>query len=102
MSNNITITQELSSESLELIRQIVQDALKPSTKSVADEDQLLKIDGAAAYLGVSEDTIRSYVRAKSFNAYKKGKFLYFSKAELSAWIKSGPRKPGVRFRAKSK
>jgi excisionase family DNA binding protein len=99
MSNTITVTQELSADSLELIRKIIVETLSLSSQTNDDGDTLLKIDGAASLLGVSEDSIRSYVRAKYFPAYKKGKILYFSKQEITTWIKSGTRKPGVRFRA---
>lgn len=102
MSNTLTIVQELSPESLSMIRDMITEALRGVVIPMVDEDTLLKIDGAAALLGVSEDTIRSYARAKHIKAYKKGKLLYFSRQELTAWIKSSPRKPGVRYRAVSK
>ena len=101
MNNTLTITQELSLESIETIRLMITELLHSTLEAKSEADTLFTIGEAAAFLNVSEDSVRVYVRAKYFPSYKKCKKLYFSKQELIEWVKSGPRKPGVRFRAKS-
>jgi excisionase family DNA binding protein len=100
MTNTLTITQELSPESLESIRKMMAELLSTTIQTKSEEDALFTIDEAAAFLSVKVCTVRSSVRAKHFKAYKKNKLLYFSKQELTEWIKSSPRKPGVRFKAR--
>ena len=47
------------------------------------------IEEAAAHLGVTKDTIRSWIKKTDIPANKIGKLWKFKKSELDAWVKSG-------------
>lgn len=57
-----------------------------------EADQLLTIQDAAKMLSLSKATIYGLVHDAKIPVSKKGKRLYFSKEELTAWIKSGRKK----------
>lgn len=53
-------------------------------------DKWVSIEYAAEYLGVSQDTIRNWIKKESgIPAHKIGKQWKFKKSELDQWIKSG-------------
>lgn len=54
-----------------------------------NEEDLLTIEGAAKFLNLSVATIYSKVCKNEIPVNKQGKRLYFYKAELLDWIKSG-------------
>jgi excisionase family DNA binding protein len=53
-----------------------------------ETDQLLTIEQAAEFLNVSVQTIYRKVSQSDIPSCKQGKRLYFSKADLLAWVKS--------------
>lgn len=57
-----------------------------------EKDQLLTIEQAGEILNLSVPTIYGLVSRQDIPYSKKGKRLYFSKQELTDWIKSGRRK----------
>jgi len=52
-------------------------------------DSWIGIEEAAAYLGVTKDTIRNWIRKKNIPAHKIGKLWKFKRSELDEWVKSG-------------
>jgi len=69
--------------------------LKHSPKeqhSHPESDQLLTIQQAAEILCLSVPTIYSLVSRSEIPCMKKGKRLYFSKEEITNWIKTGRKK----------
>jgi excisionase family DNA binding protein len=69
--------------------------LKQTSKSTAnqpDPEQLLTIKQAAEMLCLSVPTIYGFVHDASIPVSKKGKRLYFSRQELTDWVKSGRKK----------
>ena len=70
---------------VEGIEKLLQENSRPELK----EDVLLTIEQAAEFLKLSIPTIYSLVSKRKVPANKKGKRLYFSKDELTGWIKSG-------------
>jgi hypothetical protein len=60
--------------------------------SIKDEDQLMTIDEAAAFLKLSKQTLYAI---KEVPAMKKGKRLYYSKNDLIKWLQTGRRKTTV-------
>ena len=56
------------------------------------EDELLTIQQAAAFLKLSVPTLYGFTHNATIPFCKKGKRLYFSKADLSNWIKTGRNK----------
>lgn len=70
---------------LERIETMVEN-LSPENLS---EDNLLTVDQTSKLVKLSVSTIYSKVSRKEIPAFKIGKRLYFSKDEITAWIKSG-------------
>jgi excisionase family DNA binding protein len=55
-------------------------------------DQLLTISQVAEFLSLSVATVYGLVSRSEIPCMKKGKRLYFSKDEISDWIKTGKKK----------
>jgi excisionase family DNA binding protein len=53
------------------------------------DDRWLSVDEMAAYLGVSKDTVYTWLRAKRLPGHKIGRFWKFKRAEVDAWVRSG-------------
>jgi excisionase family DNA binding protein len=67
----------------------IEMLLKSLNNDSNREDQLLTITEASKLLNLSVATLYSKVSRNEIPVCKKGKKLYFSKAELTAWIQSG-------------
>jgi excisionase family DNA binding protein len=57
-----------------------------------DTDQILDIDEAAVFLKLSKASIYGLVSRAEIPVNKKGKRLYFSRKELTDWVKLGRKK----------
>jgi excisionase family DNA binding protein len=70
------------------------ERLLESQNNVArvDNDKLLTIREAAEVLHLSVPTIYGLVQRQAIPVAKKGKRLYFTKLELTEWIKTGRKK----------
>ena len=53
------------------------------------EDRWHSVDEIAEYLGVSKDTIYSWVASKGMPGHKVGRFWKFKKEEIDEWVRSG-------------
>lgn len=60
--------------------------------STLEGDQILTVSGAAEFLDLSIPTIYGYVQRRDIPFSKRSKRLYFSKQELTAWVKVGRKK----------
>lgn len=76
-------------ERLENIERLL---LEKSNQTHSEADQLLTIQQAAETICLSVPTIYGLVSRSEIPCMKKGKRLYFSKAELTDWIKAGRKK----------
>lgn len=74
-------------ERLERIEQLLS-----APDAQPEADALLTIQQAADFLHLSVPTLYGKVHVREIPFSKKGKRLYFSKAELSDWVKSGRKK----------
>ena len=54
-----------------------------------NEDRWLSVQEIAKHLGVSRDTVYTWVNEKHMPAHKVGKLWKFNKAEVDAWVRSG-------------
>lgn len=52
-------------------------------------DRWLSVGEIAEYLGVSRDTIYSWITKKGIPAHKIGRLWKFKKEEVDEWVKSG-------------
>jgi len=69
-------------------RLIIEKNAQPGTPA----DELLTIEEAASFAHLSKPTFYGLVSRAEVPCMKKGKRLYFSKLELTEWIKSGRKK----------
>jgi excisionase family DNA binding protein len=76
-------------EKVENIERLLQQKAEPQTES----DDLLTIQQAASFLKLSVPTLYGLVSRSKLPVNKRGKRLYFSKHELTDWIKAGRKKP---------
>jgi len=76
-------------EKLENIERLL---LTKSNESIPEGDQLLTIKQASELICLSVPTLYSLVHRAEIPVNKRGKRLYFSKQELTDWIKAGRRK----------
>jgi excisionase family DNA binding protein len=76
-------------ERLENIERLL---LQRNQQPQKEEDQLLTIQQAAKILCLSVPTIYGLVSRSEIPCMKKGKRLYFSKEEITGWIKTGRKK----------
>lgn len=53
------------------------------------EDRWLSVDDIAAYLGISRDTVYTWVSTKGMPGHKVGRLWKFKRDEVDGWIKSG-------------
>lgn len=63
--------------------------MKPVTNgppTMSPEPGYLTLEEAAAYLHVSQDTVREWVRCKGLPHHKPGKLLLFRRRDLDAWM----------------
>jgi len=52
-------------------------------------DSWIGVEEAAAYLGVTKETIRNWIKKTDIPAHKIGKLWKFKRTELDEWVKSG-------------
>ena len=63
-----------------------------SISSPPEEDRLLTVKEAASFLNLSVPTVYGYVQRQEVPVCKRSKRLYFSKQQLTEWIKGGRKK----------
>jgi excisionase family DNA binding protein len=77
-----------------IIREVLRDELHDNLPITAPPtpEKPLNIDEAAKMLELSKTTIYGLVHHQLIPNYKTGKRLYFDRAELMEWVRSGRRK----------
>jgi excisionase family DNA binding protein len=70
-------------------------------KSHSEEDQLLTIHQAAELLSLAVPTLYSLVSKSEIPVNKRGKRLYFSRQELTNWVKTGRKKTAAEINAEA-
>lgn len=53
------------------------------------EDRWLSVDEIAEYLGLSKDTVYTWVTTKDMPGHKVGRLWKFKKAEIDEWVRAG-------------
>ncbi len=77
------------SQLFEKLNSIEQILLSQGNNTQPETDQLLTIKQAGEFISLSVPTIYGLVQRAAIPVSKQGKRLYFSKQELTDWIKSG-------------
>jgi hypothetical protein len=91
---NLVFTQLSISEVRQLLRQELEAFFteRSLTKAQPESDEIAGIELAQAVTGLARPTIYGLVAQAKIPCMKQGKKLYFSKKELTDWIKGGRRK----------
>ena len=53
------------------------------------QDRWLSVDEIAEYLGVSKDTVYTWVTGKGMPGHKLGRFWKFKRADVDLWVRAG-------------
>ena len=53
------------------------------------DDRWLSVDEVSEYLGVSKDTVYTWISAKDMPAYRAGRLWKFKRDEVDGWLTSG-------------
>jgi excisionase family DNA binding protein len=53
------------------------------------EDRWLSVEEIAEYLGISRDTVYTWLSARGMPAHKVGRLWKFKRDEVDQWVKSG-------------
>jgi excisionase family DNA binding protein len=53
------------------------------------DDRWLSVDEIAEYLGVSKDTVYTWISGKGLPAHRIGRFWKFKRVEVDEWVHSG-------------
>jgi len=53
------------------------------------EDRWLSVEEIAKYLGISKDTVYTWINSKNMPAQKIGRLWKFKRDEVDEWIRSG-------------
>lgn len=84
---------QVISTQLELITKMLQTLLeKEKPVIVAKSNEYLNIKEASAMIFLAVPTIYGLVAQREIPHFKRGKRLYFSKAELANWLNEGKRR----------
>ena len=84
------------------VSEIKRLLLEKSTESQSEPEHLLTIKQAAEILNLSVPTLYGYVHRAEIPVCKRGKRLYFSKQELTDWVKAGRKKTVAEIEAAAK
>ena len=90
---NLFLTQLSVSEIRQLLREEISSVLcsQNNNHDSSSSDDLLTIAQASGFLNLSVATIYGLVSKSKIPYNKPGKRLYFSRAELTEWVKQGRR-----------
>ena len=80
--------EELKSFIKQSIREVLSEERSAGMKENS-EDDLMDVEKAAAFLGMAVPTIYEKTSRRIIPHLKQGKKLYFSKRELTVWLKKG-------------
>ncbi|UQA57102.1 methylation-associated defense system helix-turn-helix domain-containing protein MAD1 [Polyangium aurulentum] len=53
------------------------------------DDRWLSVDEIAEYIGVSKDTVYTWVTSKGMPGHKVGRFWKFKREDVDAWVRDG-------------
>ena len=53
------------------------------------DDKWVSLEDIAAYLGVTKETVRNWIKKTDISAHKIGRLWKFKLSEVDEWVKSG-------------
>ncbi len=91
--SEIIITSVSKNEIKQLIEKAVEKAIRDKLNNESEQTtNFLDFNQTAEFLGIAKATLYGKCSNLLIPHFKKGKKLYFDKAELLDWLKSGKRK----------
>ena len=64
----------------------IENLLKEKNVTTTATEEILNLENASLYVGISKSTIYKYTSTREIPHFKRGKKLYFKKVELDAWL----------------
>jgi excisionase family DNA binding protein len=64
----------------------IEKLIKQKNGITVGTEEILNLEMASAYVGISKSTIYKYTSTKEIPHFKRGKRLFFKKAELDEWL----------------
>ena len=87
--------------SIETLLKDLKQLGTPSCLPTPANEEILTVQEAADFLHLSVPTLYGKVHSREIPFSKPNKRLYFSKAELTAWVQSGRQKTGAEVSAEA-
>lgn len=91
MSDENNIGLMIRSSLKELIKEAVREVLAEKDEK-NEEDKIMNVDEASKFLNLQPATIYGLTSRREIPFIKKSKKLYFSKDDLTAWLKTSAKK----------
>jgi excisionase family DNA binding protein len=66
------------------------------------EKRWLSVEEAAAYLGISRDTVYKWIERKAMPAHKVGRLWKFQAEEIDAWVRAGKAAPRAKKKTRTR
>jgi excisionase family DNA binding protein len=76
-------------EYIQLNKEILSEAKLPEEETVSNTSEIMNIEEAAVYLKMAKQTVYSMISRKLLPYFKRGKRVFFRKAELLTWLEKG-------------
>ena len=92
---NVFLTSLTTPEVRQMLRQELEqffESRKGFSGASEPEEEILNIEQAASFLNLTVPTLYTLTSKREIPSCKRGKRLYFSKEELTKWIKQGRNK----------
>ncbi len=64
----------------------IENLFKQKNGITISTEEILNLEKAAVYVGISKSTIYKYTSTKEIPHFKRGKRLFFKKVELDEWL----------------
>ncbi|MEJ7739612.1 MAG: helix-turn-helix domain-containing protein [Chitinophagaceae bacterium] len=93
--------EDLQTVIIDCVNSCLKNNKHTGNQDLLESDQLLTIQQAAELLKLSVPTIYGLVSKSELPVNKRGKRLYFSKQELTDWVKQGRKKTQVEIQAEA-
>ncbi len=76
-------------EYIELNQEILKSMKNPEAEVEKNNTEIMNIDEAAVYLKMAKQTVYSMISRRILPYFKRGKRVFFRRAELLTWLEKG-------------
>jgi excisionase family DNA binding protein len=89
-------------EYIQLNQEILSSFKDPEVETEKNNSEIMDIEEAAIYLKMAKQTVYSMISRKILPYFKRGKRVFFRKAELLSWLEKGRKYTNEEILAKIK